>query len=134
MILVVDDHADTVGLVVRMLERNGHAAVGAAGGVEALEFLRRAEPDVVILDCDMPRVDGLAVLRAIRADPRLADTPVVLFTANATPGDEYAALGVQGYAAKDGAGWGHLVRFVNRHVSPANPPGPPAGPPPPRSD
>ncbi len=80
-ILVVDDEPDIVRVIVKILEARGHQVASAKDGVEALEAVAAAPPDVVILDVNLPRLDGYEVCRRIKADPRSAHVPVVMMTA-----------------------------------------------------
>jgi CheY-like chemotaxis protein len=80
LILVVDDDAIARDLVVRHLERAGFAAVAARGGQEGLRLVRELRPAAVTLDIMMPDLDGWTVLAAIKGDPTLASTPVVLLS------------------------------------------------------
>jgi DNA-binding response OmpR family regulator len=80
-VLIVDDNEDICRVLARLVRASGHAADVAHGGQEAVEYLADHRPDMVILDIMMPRVDGLDVLRTVRADPRTAGVPVVMFSA-----------------------------------------------------
>src|SRR5688500_10895093 len=102
VILVVEDHEDTRRVLVRLLQHDGYEAVGVADGQQALLFLQTHKPHLMILDCDMPCVDGLGVLRTVRADERLREIPVVMFTADAAANVRLAVerLGVQGWVTK----------------------------------
>lgn len=80
-ILVVDDVADNVAILTRRLEKLGHSVVGAGSGNEALRALERGTFDLVLLDVVMPGLDGVTVLRAIRAHPRWRAVPVVMISA-----------------------------------------------------
>jgi CheY-like chemotaxis protein len=91
MIVVAEDHEDIRYVLQRALERAGHEVVVAADGVAALDAVRRHRPDVVITDVDMPRMTGLDLCRAIRADADLKHIPVVLASGSLLPGDERAA-------------------------------------------
>ena len=107
MILVVDDYAAVRNSVLRLLASHGYAATAVAGGRQALNVLRSCAPGLIILDLNMPDVDGLGVLRAVRADARLATVPVVMLSA--CPGDdapgEIADLGVQDWIVKASEEW-----------------------------
>ncbi|WP_134765831.1 ATP-binding protein [Nocardioides sp. 1609] len=81
-VVVVDDNAGMRHHLVRSLSGLGHV-VACVDGVEALALLRRRKPDLVVTDVTMPRLDGIGLLREIRADPDLAATPVVLLSARA---------------------------------------------------
>ena len=80
-VLIVDDNADMCRVLARLVRASGHAADVALGGQEAMDYLESHLPDAVILDVMMPRIDGLDVLRAVRANARTAGVPVIMFTA-----------------------------------------------------
>ncbi|MBI4785630.1 MAG: response regulator [Chloroflexi bacterium] len=79
-ILIVDDDAQFVELVSRMLQSAGYHPIKALGGAEALERLRQEPVDLVLLDMLMPQVDGVQVLGEMRAKPALADIPVIVIS------------------------------------------------------
>ena len=99
LILVVDDDATVRDLVVRHLERAGFAAVAARGGQEGLRLVRELRPAAVTLDIMMPDLDGWTVLAAIKGDPTLASTPVVLMSIVDQKNRGYA-LGAADYLVK----------------------------------
>jgi CheY-like chemotaxis protein len=80
-ILVVDDFDDTRLMMRLWLERRGYRVIEAADGLEALEVARRESPDLVIMDIEMPEMDGLAATRRIRQEEHLRDVPVVAVSA-----------------------------------------------------
>ena len=79
-LLVVDDNRVNRLLLGRALEQLGHAVSFAENGREALEALRKRAVDLVLLDIEMPEMDGYQVLEALAADPRLRDVPVVMMS------------------------------------------------------
>lgn len=79
-ILVVDDEAGTIDVLIAVLADAGYVATGASNGQEALARLRGALPDLVLLDLEMPVLDGAETLRALLAEPRLASLNVVLMS------------------------------------------------------
>jgi CheY-like chemotaxis protein len=91
VIVVAEDHEDIRFVVQRALERAGHEVVAAADGAAALDAVRRHRPDVVVTDLDMPRMTGLDLCRAIRADAQLRHIPVVLASGSLLPDDRRAA-------------------------------------------
>jgi adenylate cyclase len=99
LILVVDDDATVRDLVVRHLARAGFAAVAARGGQEGLQLVRELRPAAVTLDIMMPDLDGWTVLAAIKGDPALAGTPVVLMSIIDEKNRGYA-LGAADYLVK----------------------------------
>ena len=76
-ILVVDDERNIVDLLRLYLEKEGFAVLSAADGEEALALHRRHEPDLVVLDLMLPRIDGFEVCRQIR---RQSDVPIIMVT------------------------------------------------------
>lgn len=102
--LVVDDSADLRFLFATMLRTIGFATVEAASGEEALTTAANLEPlpDVVLLDVQMPVVDGWGTLTGLRTAPRTAEVPIVMCTVKANPADRVRAweLGCDAYVAK----------------------------------
>jgi class 3 adenylate cyclase len=101
-ILVVDDVADNVEILRMRLESLGYEVVVAVDGEQALEKVASDLPDQVLLDIMMPKIDGLEVVRRMKADATLPFIPVILVTAKATPKDVVAGLDAGGddYLAK----------------------------------
>ena len=79
-ILVVDDEIDIVRMVVKVLGPRGHQVEAGRDGVEAVLRIRRAPPDLVLVDAGLPGVDGVEVCRRLKADPETRRVPVVLLT------------------------------------------------------
>jgi CheY-like chemotaxis protein len=105
--VLICDNEDTLRELVRAsLAGAGYELLEARDGDESLELVRRERPDLVVLDMMMPGRSGLEVLAELRADPALAETPVVMLTARAQAGDQDAA---------DAAG---VDRFVSKPFSP----------------
>jgi DNA-binding response OmpR family regulator len=102
LVLVADDDRDILSLVAFRLERSGYRVVQAADGEAALEAARTHAPDLAVLDLMMPRLSGLEVTRALRADERTRDLPVILLTARAQEKDVQAGLeaGATAYVKK----------------------------------
>ena len=81
-IVVADDSATILGLIVLALKREGYEAATAADGVEALAQIREHRPKLVIVDAMMPNMDGYDLCRAINADATLAKPYVIMLTAS----------------------------------------------------
>jgi signal transduction histidine kinase len=113
-ILFADDNADMREYVERLL-RDRWDVQTVRDGVEALENMRRSPPSLVLCDVMMPRLDGFALIRAIRADPRLRSIPVIVLSARA--GEEEAAKGLSAgandYIAKPFSARELLVRVAS---------------------
>jgi signal transduction histidine kinase len=86
-ILVVDDNVDAAESLGTMLAYSGHDVRVAHGGVEALSTAREFAPNVMILDLGMPEMDGYAVARAVRSDPRFASTRLIALSGYGQPDD-----------------------------------------------
>lgn len=81
-ILIADDESDHVTVLSRFMEGEGYVCVTAQNGVEALERICNAQPDLILLDINMPDNDGLTVLREIRANPATQHIPVIVLSAS----------------------------------------------------
>ncbi|USX20212.1 PAS domain S-box protein [Oxalobacteraceae bacterium OTU3REALA1] len=91
-ILLVEDNTFNQQIALEMLEEVGSSVCLAANGMEALELLRQTAFDCVLMDVQMPLMDGLEATRRIRADPRLADIRVLAMTATATSEDRVRCI------------------------------------------
>ncbi len=91
-ILCIEDEPEMIDLIRLILERKGFEVLGAVGGQEGLEAIRREKPDLILLDLMMPDVDGWEVYRQMKADDELKDIPVVVVTAKAQSIDKVLGL------------------------------------------
>ncbi len=91
-ILVVDDEPDLVDLVGYNLRKAGYKVFTARDGLEALQLLPQARPDLILLDILMPRMDGIELCRTLRQRPEYAHIPVLMLTAKTGEGDEIQGL------------------------------------------
>jgi chemosensory pili system protein ChpA (sensor histidine kinase/response regulator) len=100
--LVVDDSITVRRVTQRLLERNGMRVITARDGMEAMSLLQEHTPDVILLDIEMPRMDGYEVASQVRNDARLADVPIIMITSRVS--DKHRAraieLGVDDYLGK----------------------------------
>lgn len=79
-VLIVDDSPTIRGFAKIFLKQLGVDVVEAEDGMQALEVTRAKPPDVIVVDINMPGMDGLAFTRELRADPKIASIPIVLLT------------------------------------------------------
>jgi len=93
-VVLVDDEANIRETVAFILDAEGVEVATAADGVEGLSAVRRLKPKVVLLDVMMPKMDGYEVCRAIRQDPNLVGTYVIILTAKGQRSDERNAMDV----------------------------------------
>ena len=91
-VLVVEDSRDTLQVLAETLWRSGYRVATAINGAEAVDHARRARPHLIIMDLNMPIMDGLEAARRIHARPELSRIPIVAVTAYDTYGMEEAAL------------------------------------------
>ncbi|HMA90123.1 MAG TPA: Hpt domain-containing protein [Burkholderiales bacterium] len=118
-VMVVDDSLTVRKITGRLLEREGYQVTTAKDGVEALEKLSLGIPDVMLIDIEMPRMDGFDLTRNLRADPKLAKIPVIMITSRTA--DKHRAyaqeLGVNVFLGKpyqEQELLGHIAGFVGR--------------------
>jgi CheY-like chemotaxis protein len=81
-VLVIDDEPDVVRLVVKVLSGRGHVVQIARDGASALARVKHEPPDVILLDSDLPKIDGAEVCRRIKVDAATQRIPIVMMTAS----------------------------------------------------
>jgi CheY-like chemotaxis protein len=101
-ILVVDDNASNLKLFTYLLALPGYEVSTARNAEEALQVLMRVTPRLILMDLQLPDIDGLTLTRRLKRDPALSETAIVAVTASAMKGDEEKAraAGVDGYMTK----------------------------------
>jgi CheY-like chemotaxis protein len=101
-ILVADDRAPSRELIRSVLESCGYRVIEAADGLETLQKANEFMPDLLLLDLQMPNMDGFGVVAQLRQDARFASRPIVALTASAMQGDRERAIaaGFSVYIAK----------------------------------
>jgi DNA-binding response OmpR family regulator len=101
-VLIIDDEPSIVISLEFLLKRAGLDVQVARDGEEGLAKLRELRPAAVVLDVMMPKLDGFEVLKAVRADPEIADIPVLMLTAKAREAEQQRGLtlGANAYMAK----------------------------------
>ena len=101
-ILYVEDNLENRVLIQRILEAEGYIFLGASSASEGLQLARLHNPDLILVDINMPEVDGLTMTRELKADESFADIPVIAITANVMRGDRERTLkaGCDGYIQK----------------------------------
>jgi chemosensory pili system protein ChpA (sensor histidine kinase/response regulator) len=102
MIMVVDDSLTVRKITSRLLEREGYQVLTAKDGVDALEQIRGTLPDVMLVDIEMPRMDGFELTKNVRADPRTHGIPIIVITSRTADKhrDQAERLGVNGFLGK----------------------------------
>ena len=100
--LVIEDNADNMELMTLILEQNGYNVIKAETGQQGFDLALEARPDFILLDIQLPDMDGLEVLRKIRSSEIDGDIPVIAVTSYAMVGDreKMMAAGCNGYIEK----------------------------------
>ena len=102
LVMVVDDSVTVRKVTSRLLERNGMNVLTAKDGVDAIAQLQEQKPDIMLLDIEMPRMDGFEVATLVRHDERLKDLPIIMITSRT--GEKHReramAIGVNEYLGK----------------------------------
>jgi chemosensory pili system protein ChpA (sensor histidine kinase/response regulator) len=100
--MVVDDSITVRKVTTRLLERNGYKVVTAKDGVDAMGMLQESVPDIMLLDIEMPRMDGFELATHMRNDDTLRHVPIIMITSRT--GDKHRErarqIGVQHYLGK----------------------------------
>jgi two-component system cell cycle response regulator DivK len=120
-ILIAEDNPTNRELLRELLEIRGYTVAEACDGQEALAMVEQAPPDLLLLDIGMPLLDGFAVVRKLRENPRFASLPVVAVTAYAMQGDREKIMnsGFDGYLSKP-VNSGSLVQELDRLLAHPN--------------
>ncbi|NPE27220.1 response regulator [Methanococcoides sp. SA1] len=111
-ILIVDDNSMNRELVVTIMEADGHEVLEAENGFQALEFANNKEFDLILLDIQMPELDGIEVLSRLKSSEKTKDIPTIALTAHEMKGmmvlptwkwqteDKFISVGCDGYISK----------------------------------
>jgi CheY-like chemotaxis protein len=117
LILIVDDNASNAGIVFDYLISKGYSAAVAGDGISALQLIDELRPSLVLMDIQMPEMDGIAAIQRIRADASLQAMPVIALTALAMIGDRERCLeaGADEYVSKP-VTMRALAEIIVRHL------------------
>ncbi len=101
-VMIVDDSPTDLLKLKQILESAGHVALAASNGADALERIRHAKPDCVLMDVVMPGINGFAATRALSKDPETAGIPVIVVSSKSADSDRQWALrqGAREYLVK----------------------------------
>jgi len=101
-ILYIEDNPQNMQLVRKILKHQGFEVIEAVNGLTGVELANKEKPDLILMDINLPDIDGLEATSRIKANPDLRTIPIVALTANAMYGDEERALaaGCDGYMSK----------------------------------
>lgn len=101
-ILLIEDNDQNRYLATFLLEKSGYSVITASDGLSAIEMAKEVLPGLILLDIQLPLLDGYQVARLMRQDGKLRNVPIIAVTSYAMPGDHEAALacGCDGYIEK----------------------------------
>lgn len=101
-ILVVEDNPDNMALIVEVLGSLEYEVMKATDGQQGVQMAKDAQPDLILMDLSLPRLDGWSAARRLKSDPMLREIPIIALTAHALVGDRERALeaGCDDYLAK----------------------------------
>ncbi len=102
-IVIIDDNQDIVNMVQKLLKKAGHTVGSAGDGERGLATIQRDRPDLVILDLNLPKIDGHEVCQRVKGDPTTRHIPIIMLTAAYTDADDARrglALGADEYVIK----------------------------------
>jgi CheY-like chemotaxis protein len=116
-VLIVEDNADNMDMIVRRLQRRGYETFGAWNGLEGVEMATQIMPDLILMDIDLPVMNGLEATKQIKAAAATCHIPIIALTANAMVGDMEKTLdaGCDAYEAKP-VDMPHLLDTMNRFL------------------
>ena len=116
-ILYVEDNPQNMRLVRKMLEAVGYHIIEAQDGMSGIDAAILHQPDIILMDMNLPDMDGLAVTAELRKLPQFANTPVIALTANAMHGDRerFTTGGCDAYLAKP-ISRNELINAINRFM------------------
>jgi two-component system cell cycle response regulator DivK len=102
LVLIVEDNEKNRKLARKILEKKGYRTIEVETGEEGVEAARRDRPDIILMDYQLPGIDGIETFRRIRADPAIPHMPIVAVTASAMPEDtaRMKAAGFDGFETK----------------------------------
>jgi PAS domain S-box-containing protein len=118
LILLADDNEDNINMILDYLQEQGYQVIVARSGSEAIARANEDRPDLILMDIQMPEMDGLEATRRLRANPGLLQVPIITLTALAMPGDRERCLeaGANDYLSKP-ISPRELVKTIERHLS-----------------
>jgi two-component system cell cycle response regulator DivK len=119
-ILVVEDHEDNRRILRDLLSTAGYELFEAVTGAEGVTMAETHRPDLILMDVQLPEIDGYEAMRRIRADPALRAIPIIAVTSYAMSGDEVAAFaaGCSAYVTKPFSPRALLTK-IREHLPPA---------------
>ena len=119
VILIVEDEPRNLKLMRRLLQASGYTTIEATDGKQGVELARIRMPDLILMDIQLPVIDGLEATKTLKADTDTKDIPIVALTGHAMPGDEQRIreAGCDEYIGKPIVDIRAFLETVERHLS-----------------
>jgi two-component system cell cycle response regulator DivK len=119
-VLIVEDQIETLAIHAAYLERHGYRVLRAENGEEGVDSARRHNPDMILMDLSIPRLDGFGATEALKRDPDTGHIPIVVMTAFAygSVGKRAVAAGCDGFLSKP-LDPRRVLQEVQRRIGPA---------------
>lgn len=101
-VLIVEDDEINIKLATELLKVNGYDVLQARNGLDGIKIAKEAKPDIILMDIEMPKLDGLEAMKQLKADPETQQIKIIAVTARAMVGDEakIRAAGADDYVSK----------------------------------
>jgi two-component system, cell cycle response regulator DivK len=101
-ILIIEDNEQNMYMLTYLLENNNYEVFQSFSGIEGIALAKKTQPDIILLDIQLPEMDGYAVARELRKNKELTETPIIAVTSYAMTGDKEKAFeaGATGYIEK----------------------------------
>lgn len=117
MILYIEDNSQNMRLVKKLLKIGGHEMIGAENGLTGIELAKEHHPDIILLDINLPDIDGVEVTQRLKNDPTFPDIPIIALTANAMYGDKemFMDAGCDDYLSKP-ISKNELLTMIDKHL------------------
>jgi two-component system cell cycle response regulator DivK len=118
VVLIVDDDPKSMKLTYDLLNVFGYTTLTAANGLQAVEMAKSHKPDLILMDVQMPVMDGLTATRLIKADPKIQSIPIIVVTAYAMRDDQQKVIkaGCDGYITKP-IDIQYLLQTIEKYLS-----------------
>lgn len=117
MILYIEDNAQNMRLVRKLLKTGGYDMIGAEDGFTGLDMAKEHQPELILVDINLPDIDGTEVTERLKADPDFTNTPIIALTANAMYGDRerFIDAGCDDYLSKP-VSRRELIEMIESHL------------------
>jgi CheY-like chemotaxis protein len=99
-LFIIDDNPDVLSVTLTFFAKKGYETVGATNGLDALQMLRKVNPDLIITDIMMPQMDGFKLLKELKSSPLTSKIPILVISGHGQMIDSFQVLGIEGFLTK----------------------------------